>query len=123
MYEFIKIKDSKVFTFPNLQQAINYFWKNENVKIEEVSIKKLVEDNNLLNDFVLESYHKNQWGNKPAKEFSIDLTKTNSISLSEVPYAVRHKDGKLELGDGRHRIRALYNDGYDTVVIPVITEN
>ena len=110
------------FTFPNLRQAIDYYWKDRNANIEKVSIQQLVDDNNLLDDDDLQSYHQKQWDNKKAKEFSIDKGKVNSMRLSEVPYAVRHKDGKLELGDGRHRTRALYNDGYKFVKIPVLTE-
>ena len=110
------------FTFPNLRQAIDYYWKDRNANIEKVSIQQLVDDNNLLDDDDLQSYHQRQWDNKKAKEFSIDKGKVNSMRLSEVPYAVRHKDGKLELGDGRHRTRALYNDGYKFVEIPVLTE-
>lgn len=114
------LKDSKVFIFPNLKRAIEYYWSDRDVKIENVPIKKLVEDNDLLNDWDLESYHQRAWNNKPAKEFSIDTDKIYSTRISEVPYAVKHKNGILELGDGRHRIRALYNDGYDYVSIPVI---
>lgn len=116
------LKD-KTFTFPNLRQAIDFFWKDRNAKIETVPIKQLVDDNDLLNDWDLQSYHQRQWDNKKASEFSIDKGKVNSMRISEVPYVVRKKDGKLELGDGRHRTRALYNDGYEYVTLPVITES
>ena len=116
------LKD-KTFTFPNLQKAIDFFWKDRDAKIETVPIKKLVDDNDLLNDWDLQSYHQRQWDNKKASEFSIDKGRVNSMRISEVPYAVRKKDGKLELGDGRHRTRALYNDGYEYVTLPVITES
>ncbi len=110
------------FKFPNLQKAIDYYWSDRDVKVERVPIEQLVKDNNLLNDCDLESYHKALWGNKPASEFSIDTNKVNSMRTTEVPYVVRKKDGKLELGDGRHRTRALYNDGYKYVELPVINE-
>ena len=110
------------FKFPNLQQAIDFFWSDRDVNIERVPIEQLVKDNDLLNDEDLQSYHQTQWGNKPASEFSIDRNKVNSMRTSEVPYAVRKKDGRLELGDGRHRTRALYNDGYKYVELPVINE-
>jgi len=116
-------QDNDTFRFPDLRQAIDFYWKDRDVHIEKVSIDKLVKDNHLLNDWDLESYHQRQWDNKKASEFSIDKNKVNSMRLSEVPYAVRHKDGTLELGDGRHRTRALYNDGYKYVKLPVITEN
>ena len=114
--------DNKNFTFPDLRRAIDFFWQDRDAKIETVPIKKLVDDNNLLNDDDLQSYHQRQWNNKKASEFSIDKSKVNSMRISEVPYAVRKKDGKLELGDGRHRTRALYNDGYEYVTLPVINE-
>lgn len=116
------LKDSKLFIFPNIKQAIDFYWPDRKVLIEIVSINKLVEDNNLLDDEDLQSYHKKQWDNKKASEFKIDEDKVNSSRVSEVPYAVKHKDGSYELGDGRHRIRALYNEGYDEVGIPVIDE-
>ena len=115
--------DNKNFTFPDLRRAIDFFWQDRDAKIETVPIKKLVDDNNLLNDDDLQSYHQRQWNNKKASEFSIDKSKVNSMRISEVPYAVRKKDGKLELGDGRHRTRALYNDGYEYVTLPVINES
>ena len=111
------------FTFPNLQQAIDFFFKDKDAMVEKVSIDQLVKDNDLLNDEDLQSYHQRQWDNKKASEFSIDKNKANNWRLSEVPYAIRHKDGTLELGDGRHRTRALYNDGYKYVEIPVINES
>ena len=116
------INESKVFTFPNSKQAIDYYWKDRNVNVERIPIKKLVDDNNLLDDDDLNSYHQRQWDNKSASEFSIDKDKASKWRMSEVPYAVRKKDGRLELGDGRHRTRALYNDGYEYVELPVIIE-
>lgn len=115
--------DNKTFTFPNLKQAIDFFWKDRDAKIETIPIKKLVDDNDLLNDEDLQSYHQRQWDNKKASEFSIDKNKAKMWRVSEVPYAMRKKDGKLELGYGRHRTRALYNDGYKYVTLPVISES
>lgn len=118
------LKESKTFTFPNLQQAIDSYWSDRNVTVEKLPIEKLVQDNDLLNDEDLQSYHQRQWDNKSASEFSINQDKIDNMRMSEVPYAVKHKDGRLELGDGRHRVRALYNDGYKYVVMPlVIDEN
>lgn len=122
-YIFEELQDKDTFTFPNLQKAIDFFWKDRDVKVEKVSIEQLVKDNDLLNDDDLQSYHQRQWDNKKANEFSINKDKINSMLMSEVPYVVRHKDGRLELGDGRHRTRALYNDGYKYVELPVIIEN
>ena len=114
--------EGKTFTFPNLEKAIDFYWSDRDVKVEKLPIEQLVKDNDLLNDEDLQSYHQRQWDNKLAKEFSINQDKINNMRMSEVPYAVRHKDGKLELGDGRHRVRALCNDRYKYVVMPVISE-
>ena len=48
------------FTFPNLQQAIDFFFKDKDAKVEKVSIDQLVKDNDLLNDEDLQSYHQRQ---------------------------------------------------------------
>ena len=116
------LKESKTFTFPNIEKAIEYYWKDRNATIEKLPIKQLVDDNNLLNDEDLQSYHQRAWDNKKASEFSINQDKVNNMRMSEVPYAVKKKNGKLELGDGRHRVRALYNDGYDYVVMPLLID-
>lgn len=115
--------DSKVLRLPKeqLNRAMELFFDERPCKIEKVSIKKLVDDNGLLNDDDLESYHEVQWENKPAKEFSINTNKLNNMRASEIPYATE-RNGKLILGDGRHRVRAAYNDGYDFIELPVIRE-
>lgn len=117
-----ELGENSIYVFPNSQASIDYYWKDRKASVERVSIKKLVDDNNLLDDDDLQSYHQKQWDNKPATEFSINKDKANMWRMSETPYVVRKKDGKLELGDGRHRIRALYNDGYEYVELPVLEE-
>ena len=85
---------------------------------KEFDIEKLVKDNDLLIDEDLESYHQKQWDNKKAKDFKIDQNKVNNMSPSEIPYITVKKDGRWQIGDGRHRIRALHNEGYTTIKLP-----
>ena len=122
-YTLIESVNNNTFKFPYSQGAVEFFWGDRDASVEKVSIEQLVKDNDLLNDEDLQSYHQRQWDNKKASEFSIDPEKVKMYRVSETPYAVRKKDGRLELGDGRHRIRALYNDGYKYVELPVINEN
>ena len=96
---------------------------NKNYKLKTISIQKLVEDNDLLNDEDLESYHKTTWNNSKANDFHIDEEKLSSMKPSEIPIATEREDGKIKITDGRHRIRALYNDGYKYIKIPVNKEN
>lgn len=88
-------------------------------KIGVVSLEKLVKDNNLLDDNDLMSYHKRIWDNKKANEYSIDDTKALNWRAWEIPNAVKYNDGRIILNDGRHRCRALYNQGYDSIEIMV----
>lgn len=105
-----------------LKRSIELYFDERPYEIKKVSIKKLVDDNDLLNDDDLESYHQIQWENKPAKDFSINIDKLNNMRASEIPYA-SERNGKLILGDGRHRVRAAYNDGYEYIELPVIKES
>ena len=116
--------EGKTFTLPKelVDKCIDYYKETyPTIKVEKLPIQQLVDDNDLLNDEDLQSYHQKQWDNKGAKEFSINQDKINSMRVSEVPFVIKKKD-KLELVDGRHRTRALYNDGYDYVELPVVEE-
>lgn len=117
--------EGKTFTFPKeiVDKCIDYYKETyPTIKVDKLSIEQLVKDNDLLNDEDLQSYHQRQWDNKSAKEFSIDQDKISTMRVSEVPFVVKKKD-KLELVDGRHRVRALYNDGYNYVELPVVEES
>lgn len=116
--------EGKTFKLPQelVDKCIDYYKETyPTIKVDKLPIEQLVKDNNLLDDEDLQSYHQKQWDNKSAKEFSIAQDKINSMRVSEVPFVVKKKD-KLELVDGRHRVRALYNDGYNYVELPVVEE-
>lgn len=89
----------------------NYF---RDFNEEEVDIKKLIDDNNLMNDIAL-SNREELWGNP--KDYHYDINKDNK--KYDIIYASREPNGRLRLANGRHRVRALYNDGYDKIKIPV----
>lgn len=120
----MSIMENKIIKLPSesLKRSIELYFDERPYEIKKVSIKKLVDDNHLLDDNDLESYHQKQWENKPAKDFSINIDKLNNMRASEIPYA-SERDGKLILGDGRHRVRAAYNDGYEYIELPVIKES
>lgn len=87
--------------------------------VEEVSIKKLIDDNNLLNSN-LGSYHSLTWG-KDVKNFKFDVNKINDWGVNIIA-GVMLPNGKIKLTDGKHRIVALYNDGYRSVKMLVFKE-
>ena len=120
------LNESKTFRFPkNLTDKVLDYYKNtySTLSLQELPIKQLVDDNDLLNDDDLQSYHQRQWNNAKAKDFHIDQDKINNMRPTEVPFVVLDKDEKLKIVDGRHRIRALYNDGYDYVEVPTVVED
>lgn len=114
---------NKTLTIPKetLNKALDIYFKDKNYTIEKVPISQLVKDNDLLNDDDLESYHQTTWNNAKAKDLSIDENKLNKMSVGDVPYATK-RNGKLIIGDGRHRIRAAWNNGYKFIEIPVIND-
>lgn len=111
----------KIFKFP--EDKVKEFIKrysNEyrTYELKKLPIDKLVQDNDLLDDEGLESYHEENWDWEKAKDFTINQDLVRVTPVGEIPYVTENND-KLELGDGRHRVRALYNDGYTHVILPV----
>jgi len=104
-------------------EFLDFYNKYHNYEFKKVPIEKLIEDNDLLNDEDLESYHTKNWNGAKAKDFHIDNDKINKITISEIPYATERENGKIILGDGRHRIRALYNDGFKYIELPIDKQN
>ena len=92
------------------------------IHLEELPIDQLVKDNDLLNDDDLQSYHQGEWNHALAKDFHIDQDKVNNIKMSNSPFVIKKKDGRLLISDGRHRTRAAYNDGYTHVEYPTFVE-
>lgn len=102
-----------------IQEYAPYY---KGLHIERIPVQKLVEDNELMNDAMLESYHQEAWKNAKAKDFHIDESQIASTRRSGIPFAVKRKDGKITLSDGKHRTRAAYNDGYNFVEYPLYSE-
>lgn len=105
----------RVFKYPDgfLERHLESdYFRNNGAKIEVLPIKD-------LDDYKgLETYHTATWGNKQSK-YRFDPSKMKSWGMS-VPYAIRNEFGKLRLGDGRHRMKALMNMGYTHVPIIVV---
>jgi hypothetical protein len=83
-----------------------------NAHIETVRLKDLG-----LDDASLRTYHTATWGDDPS-EYDFDESEIERWGWA-VPYASK-RDGKLWLGDGKHRMRALMNAGYTHVPMIVL---
>lgn len=102
--------------------AINNRYKDyyKNYSIEKVAISDLLRDDPGLNDYNdLGSYHEIIWGDDIDKYKYEPEKNTNP---SDVPSVV-YKNDKYHINDGRHRIKALANSGYDYVELPVLKED
>ena len=119
------LKEEKNYYLPDTiecQKGIDFLVR-DGYRVEMVPLDKLVKDNNLLAKGELDVYHKKSWDYKQAHEFQIDDNKAQKWKAWEIPYAIRTKNGELILNDGRHRCRALFNQGYDNVEILIKNEN
>lgn len=105
----------------NQLDAFNNIYRDyyKNYNIEKVKISDLLRDDPGLNDNDdLGSYHEIIWGDDVNK-YKYDPSKNNRGS--EVPSVV-YKNGKYHISDGRHRIKALANSGYEYIELPVLRE-
>ena len=91
-----------------------YFTKH---KFKKVPLSKLIQDNDLDNPVSL-SNRIDSWG-KSINEYHYDSKQDNRPH--DVIYGTQ-RNGKIRLANGRHRIRALANDGYRNVWIPILDE-
>ena len=105
----------------NQLDAFNNIYRDyyKNYNIEKVKISDLLRNDPGLNDNDdLGSYHEIIWGDDVNK-YRYDPSKNNRGS--EVPSVV-YKNGKYHISDGRHRIKALANSGYEYIELPVLRE-
>lgn len=115
------LAEDKTLSFPKdkVDGFINRYKDHyKGISVKKVPIKKLLDDNNLLNSNV-DSYHNTLWKDKKAKDFHIDMNKINNVSISDIPFIVQRKNGKYIIDNGKHRTIAAYNDGYDFIECPV----
>lgn len=114
--------NNKIAYLPKEQiAAINGIYKSyfQGFNIEKVKISDLLKDDpGLNNNDDLGSYHQELWGDD-VNAYSYDPKK--NIKASEVPYVI-FRNGKYQIGDGRHRIKALANSGYEYIELPVLVE-
>lgn len=83
-----------------------------NAHIEVVRLNKLN-----LDDESLKTYHTSTWGPDPTL-YRFDKNKIKDWNYA-IPYASRKSNG-LSVGDGRHRMRALMNEGYTHVPMIIL---
>ena len=113
--------DNIAYLPKNQLDAFNNIYRDyyKNYNIEKVKISDLLRDDPGLNDNDdLGSYHEIIWGDDVNK-YRYDPSKNNRGS--EVPSVV-YKNGKYHINDGRHRIKALANSGYEYIELPVLRE-
>lgn len=91
----------------------------DNYDFKVVSIDRLVQDNNLDRKGDLDTYHTKEWG-KDLDKFSINVDKIQDWNYS-LPHAVL-RDNRYLISDGKHRIKALQNDGYKYIELLVLEE-
>lgn len=89
-------------------------------EIQEIDLDKLAKDNGLMDNSDLESYHEEEWG-EDANKYRIDNDKMNKWG-SYIPRATLTNTGRIKISDGRHRIRALINQGYKKIKLPIIKQ-
>lgn len=106
-------KENKVFKMSNAMKE--YYDDNfKEYKPRVLSVNKLVEDNELINNKSLENRRYQVWG-KSTSDYKIDEDKLKYEETQ--PIRVTIKNGKYLIEDGMHRIMALYNSKYDDVEV------
>lgn len=120
LVESLNEEAGKTFAFPQaskMQVKLKEL-EDDGYVLQKVSVKKLVDDNDLLNDKRLYAPDK-KW-NPDAKKYWFNASRANDWPYGEIMSAEEEADGKLRLNNGRHRCRAIWNDKeYDFIEIPV----
>ena len=98
----------------DLSQTKHPYFKD--FKPETVDVEQLVTDNSLNDEDALNYGEERGWDIEHPNDWKYDPEKNK-----DVIYAVR-RNGKLILGDGRHRVKALNNSGHKKVKILVKDE-
>lgn len=111
----------KLFSFPKQMEKYLPGFEQDGYKLEKVSLDKLAKDNNLYDDKDL-NYHTRIWGTD-ASNYKFDDSAVDKWFGSDMIYGIKHKDGSIELGNGRHRCRALLNSGYNEIEMPILVES
>ena len=85
----------------------------KNYDLEDIDIDQVAQDNDLDNDTSMAERRANWWGNDINK-YSI---KDESLKRSYItdPIRIRNNNGKWQILDGHHRLKALKNMGYTQI--------
>ena len=111
-----KLKEHGIKKTFKMSNAMKEYYKEHFKDYNPVmlSIEKLVEDNDLLENKALENRRSEIWG-KSLKDYKINEDK---LKYEETyPILVTIRNVKYLIEDGMHRIRAMYNEGYDEAEI------
>lgn len=118
-------KQKKVFKYPSHVESQKHSLDDlisRGYEMQEVSIADLLNNDPGLSEAEdLGSYHNLIWGKEPDK-FAFDENKVKDWGYSDGMYSSK-KNGKITLGNGRHRTKALANAGYDAIEMPVKNED
>ena len=112
LYGLVSNKD-----FEMSDDKISYITSNpyfKNHQFKKVPISQLIRDNDLDNPVSL-SNRREMWGENPIYQ------KQKDKNSRDVIYATL-RNGTYRLANGRHRIKALQNSGYENIWIPVLEE-
>ena len=120
--------DTKTWVMPTNKQHYRANHKNDLYKYyddEVVSIDDIIRANDLDNPIALNN-HAEIWSPTQSED-DIDPSKfkydsKKDIDKSDLIYGTRKLNGDIILSNGRHRIRALKNDGYTHAKIPITNE-
>jgi predicted Fe-Mo cluster-binding NifX family protein len=123
-----KLLESNEFNMS--KDKVDYMKKDHyfnNFTMKSVPLAQLVKDNNLDNNDEL-SYH-DEWASRDdengnpvfdIKSFTYD--KNKDTHSGDIIYGIE-KNGKIKIANGKHRIRALANDGYTSIMMPIYSES
>lgn len=115
-------ESNNIFKIPTSNSVINQARKDlekQGYTLKTLSIERLVKDNDLLNNDIYN--HEELWGNNP-DDYIFGDREIRDWKYSDI-MSCTYKNGKYVLDNGRHRVRALYNDGYKYIEILIHNEN
>lgn len=124
--ESIKEKLDKVFH--QSDDKIAYFNKTSNkdgqYELQTISIDKLIQDNDLNNPIVFTN-HAEVWGgneDEGVNPNSLVYDASKDTDRKDIIYG-KYVGNKIKLSNGRHRVRALKNSGYEFIELPILKED
>ena len=119
-------QSNKVFHQSN--DKITYFNETSNkdgdYELQTISINKLIQDNDLNNPIVFTN-HAEVWGgneDEGVDPSSLIYDASKDTDRKDIIYG-KYVGNKIKLSNGRHRVRALKNSGYEFIELPILKED